>query len=562
MKSEQKTYQPPEFAGDIRLQLSRNESRPSINVASSLSRLSEDGVSRYPAVEQLRSLVAQFVDLEPERIVISAGGDQAIERVIRRHVSAERPFVLMHQPSFEMIDIYSTNCGGHVRKVDWLVGEFPVDQFSHEIDRQTAVVVLVTPNNPTGQAIPAAGVLQIAERAREHGAILLVDLAYVEFADTDPTRELAVHPNIAIVRTFSKAYGLAGLRVGYLIAPDAASARHYWAQTGPFPVSGPSLELACQAIRCPQMMEQNIRQVIRERTEMTDLLVQCGARPIASQANFVLAEFDDAAQIWNDFGQAGIAIRKFTGPAFLKNKLRITCPANAADYLHLAKCLLTITGTNLDFGSPVLPLDEPVEPAHVAENIQPRTASVSRKTKETDIQIEVNLDGNGQTQIATGIGFLDHMLTALAFHARFDLKLQCRGDLHIDDHHTAEDCALALGSAIDQALGPRSGIVRFGYAYAPLDEALARTVIDLSGRPWPEIHLAFEREMIGSIATENITHVFNSLGMSLRCSLHVDVIRGTNDHHRAEAAFKSLALALRKAVARTAGEVPSTKGVI
>ena len=142
------------------------------------------------------------------------------------------------------------------------------------------------------------------------------------------------------------------------------------------------------------------------------------------------------------------------------------------------------------------------------------------------------------------------------------MKLICDGDLEVDDHHTAEDCAIALGQAIDEALGPRKGIKRFGYAYAPLDEALARTVVDLSARPWPEIHLALEREMVGQWACENITHFFQSLAMTLRCSLHVDVLRGTNDHHRAEAAFKSMAKAFNQALTRVEGDVPSTKGVL
>jgi imidazoleglycerol phosphate dehydratase HisB len=176
--------------------------------------------------------------------------------------------------------------------------------------------------------------------------------------------------------------------------------------------------------------------------------------------------------------------------------------------------------------------------------------------------LAISLDGSGLIEIETGIGFLDHMLTALAFHAGFDLQLKCDGDLQVDDHHTAEDCALALGTAIDNALGKRSGIKRFGYAYAPLDESLARTVIDLSGRPWPEIHLNLEREMIGTWACENITHFFQSFAMTLKCSLHVDVLRGSNDHHRAEAAFKSCAKALREALTQTSGEVPSTKGVL
>jgi imidazoleglycerol phosphate dehydratase HisB len=206
--------------------------------------------------------------------------------------------------------------------------------------------------------------------------------------------------------------------------------------------------------------------------------------------------------------------------------------------------------------------DRPTPTAVTQEPKSNRTWSSNRETKETNIDLDLNLDGTGKIEIETGIGFLDHMLTALAFHSGMDLKLKCVGDLHVDDHHTAEDCALALGTAIDGALGKRTGIKRFGYAYAPLDEAMARTVIDLSGRPWPEIHLQLEREMVGTWACENITHFFQSFAMTLKCSLHVDVLRGTNDHHRAEAAFKSCAKALREALTRTEGEVPSTKGVL
>lgn len=192
-----------------------------------------------------------------------------------------------------------------------------------------------------------------------------------------------------------------------------------------------------------------------------------------------------------------------------------------------------------------------------------REASVERRTNETSIRVRLALDGDGRAQVETGLGFLDHMLTSLAKHARLDLELACEGDLEIDDHHTAEDCALALGQALDRALGDRRGIRRFGHAYAPLDEALARAVVDLSGRPWPEVSLGFRRETIGEIATENLTHFFQSLAIAGRMALHVDVLRGENDHHRAEAAFKALALALRDALAEDgSGEVPSTKGVL
>lgn len=154
------------------------------------------------------------------------------------------------------------------------------------------------------------------------------------------------------------------------------------------------------------------------------------------------------------------------------------------------------------------------------------------------------------------------MLETLARHSRFDLEIIADGDLDTDDHHTAEDCAIAIGQAIDEALGDRVGIVRFGYAYAPLDESLCRAVVDLSGRPWPEISIEFSRDKIGDVATENLIHFFRSLAMAARMSLHIDLIRGDNDHHKAEAAFKALALALRVAVSVTGDDVPSTKGTL
>jgi imidazoleglycerol-phosphate dehydratase len=192
-----------------------------------------------------------------------------------------------------------------------------------------------------------------------------------------------------------------------------------------------------------------------------------------------------------------------------------------------------------------------------------RIGTVERRTAETAVTVRLVLDGTGRAEIASGLGFLDHMLAALARHARFDLELTCEGDLEVDDHHTVEDCALALGSALDSALGERRGIRRFGFAFAPLDEALARVVVDLSGRPAPQVALGLRRERIGEVACENLAHFFRSFAVAGRMALHVDLERGENDHHRVEAAFKALALALRTAVSLDGSEdVPSTKGVL
>jgi imidazoleglycerol phosphate dehydratase HisB len=191
-----------------------------------------------------------------------------------------------------------------------------------------------------------------------------------------------------------------------------------------------------------------------------------------------------------------------------------------------------------------------------------RTATVTRGTSEVEVVVRLDLDGEGRSVVATGLGFLDHMLDTLARHGRLDLEMRASGDLAVDDHHTVEDCAIALGRAIDEALGDRAGITRFGHAYAPLDESLARAVVDLSGRPWPEIAIPFTRETLGQVATENLVHFLRSLAIEGRMALHVDLIRGDNDHHKAEAAFKAVALALRTAVSVTGDGVQSTKGIL
>ena len=191
-----------------------------------------------------------------------------------------------------------------------------------------------------------------------------------------------------------------------------------------------------------------------------------------------------------------------------------------------------------------------------------RSSELTRSTGETSVEVSLDIDGRGISEVRTGLGFLDHMITSLARHAHFDLRLSAAGDTKVDDHHTVEDCAILIGRALDEAVGERTGIKRFGYAYAPLDESLCRAVVDLSGRPWPEIQIPFTREMIGDVASENLIHFLRILASEGRMALHVDLLRGDNDHHKAESAFKAVAIALRQAVTVVADDVPSTKGVL
>jgi imidazoleglycerol-phosphate dehydratase len=192
-----------------------------------------------------------------------------------------------------------------------------------------------------------------------------------------------------------------------------------------------------------------------------------------------------------------------------------------------------------------------------------RSAAVKRKTKETDIAVSVDLDGTGKADIATGIGFFDHMIEQVARHSLIDISVEAKGDLHIDQHHTVEDVGIALGSALRQALGELKGITRYADVHVPMDEALARCAIDVSGRPYLVWRVAFTRGKIGDFDTELLREFFQALAQNAQIALHVETLYGRNNHHIAEACFKALARALGAAVAidpRQGGRIPSTKG--
>jgi imidazoleglycerol-phosphate dehydratase len=194
-----------------------------------------------------------------------------------------------------------------------------------------------------------------------------------------------------------------------------------------------------------------------------------------------------------------------------------------------------------------------------------RKAAVRRTTKETDVEAEIDLDGAGASSVATGIGFLDHMLDLLARHSRIDITVKAKGDLHVDHHHTTEDVGIALGQAVKRALGDMKGIARYADVHMPMDEALTRVAIDISGRPFLVFRPKFVRDKVGSFDTELVQEWFQAFAMNAGVTLHVETLYGGNDHHIAESCFKGLARALRAAVAvdpRAADEVPSTKGML
>lgn len=535
-------YAPPQPETAIDLNLAKNEG--SLPSAKLLRTLTPDVLRAYPDNAALEAALAQAFGLTPRQVLITAGADEALDRICRAYLPGRE--LLVATPTFVMLPRYAALAGGTQVEVPWLNGPFPRAELLAQVSAQTGVVAVVSPNNPTGLAASADD-LRALSAAAPH-ALLLVDAAYAEFGE-DLTSVALTLPNAVVTRTFSKAWGLAGLRVGYTLGPPELIDVLRRAGS-PFPVSGPSLALAGAALRDPARRDAYVAQVRRERTALAALARDLGAEAQPGQGNFVLIRGVDASATTDGFARQGIAIRRFPDVPGLEAAVRITCPGDPAVFARVEQALRAALGQGPDAPRP-------------APTSSRRVASVERTTKETSIALTLDLDGTGEAEVSTGIGFLDHMLSALARHARFDLRLTCAGDLEVDDHHTAEDCALALGAALDQALGERRGIARFGSALAPLDEALVRAVVDLSGRPHPAIDLPFRRERLGRLATENVVHVFQSLAIAARCALHVDLLKGENDHHKAEAAFKAVALALRQAVASDGdARIPSTKGVL
>jgi imidazoleglycerol-phosphate dehydratase len=281
---------------------------------------------------------------------------------------------------------------------------------------------------------------------------------------------------------------------------------------------------------------------VAELDRMAKALRAAGLDVADSCANFLLVDVGEpAAGVSKRLLDQGLVVRTFADPA-LSTHIRIS-PATIAD----DDVLLAALGAQA----------APSAPAAEA-----RVGAAERRTAETDVLCRVALDGGGRAAVATGIGMLDHMLTALAAHSLIDVELHCTGDLWVDEHHTVEDVAIVLGQALDAALGDRAGIARFGDARAPLDEALAHATVDLGGRGVSAIELPFAGERIGVLPGSLVPHFFDTLARSGRIGIHISGA-GVDDHHVLEAAFKALARALRAAVAldeRRAGAIPSTKG--
>jgi histidinol-phosphate/aromatic aminotransferase/cobyric acid decarboxylase-like protein/imidazoleglycerol phosphate dehydratase HisB len=372
-------------------------------------------------------------------------------------------------------------------------------------DDDPVLTFVCRPENPTGtlDAIPDA-------------RPLAVDEAYYEYAD-DPGAVGLIDDDVVVIRTFSKVFALAGARIGYALAsPDVAAELN--ARQSPAPVSTLSVALALAALASPP----DVRPVIEERDRLAAELRNLGYAPVPSRANFVYVPVEDPQTVGEQLLAAGCVVRVFS------EAIRISVRDREDDDLVLA----ALAG----------------EPRR-----QHRRTRHVRATAETTLRIRLALDGASRVRVATGAGLYDHFLEQLAFHAGFDLVLEGSGDLETGDHHTAEDAAIALGEALDRALGDRKGIARYGDAAVVMDDARASAVVDLGGRRHAKVDIDPDPGLA--------THMLASFADNARLALHVESM-GDDAHHVAEAAFKATGRALRAAIRSESDVLPSTKGVM
>lgn len=340
-----RAYRPPSADPRVDLWLDANEG-PALDdgAMDALAALSPEVLRRYPDADVLERLIAERHGIAAERVVVTNGGDDAIDRLCRVTLEPGRVLV-QHTPSFAMIEHSARLAGARVVGVPWFGGAFPVEALVERISDETGLVALVSPNNPTGGVIETPDLLRVVDAAGRvcdgAGAAALVDLAYVEFADVNPTRALLDQPNVVMVRTLSKAFGLAGLRVGYAIAP-AGIAELLRAAGGPYPVSGVSLAVAAAALERCDTRRAAIERVRFERARLIEQIPKIGFEALVSQANFVLMRCVDAARVHASLLERGISVRAFRSSPVLRDALRITLPGEPVAFDRLLTALRAI----------------------------------------------------------------------------------------------------------------------------------------------------------------------------------------------------------------------------
>ena len=499
-------------------------------------------LSRYPEQQPvaLQDAICRWLDVSSRHITITRGADEAIDCLIRAFCVPGKDNIVICPPTFAMYAQSATLQNAEVREAR-LDNKFDLDVklIKQTTDKNTKIIFVCSPNNPTANLMTRARILQLCADYADT-ALIVVDETYVEFADSESVVPcLDAHANLVVLRTLSKSHAAAGLRCGVAVARSDVTGL-LQKVLAPYPLAQPVVDAALTILSAPSqaVLAAKRRDIVARREEVAAALAACPdiVELLPSDANYLLVRVKDAADLCNKCRKSGIILRNQSHQPGLENSVRVSIGSHEDMQAFIA----VVKG-------------ETPEP-----RTDQRVGTVIRKTNETAISVRVNLDAVAPVRIRTGIGFYDHMLDQIAKHGGFSLEIECDGDLHIDAHHSVEDCAIALGQAIRQALGDKRGIGRYGF-FLPMDESQVKVALDFGGRFYLDFKADFPESHVGDLPTDMVPHVFYSLAENMQANLHI-AVTGENTHHIVEACFKGFGRAMRQAIRRDGDEMPSTKG--
>lgn len=502
------------------------------------------GLARYPMQQppELVSAVCGWLDIASRNLTITRGADEAIDCLMRAFCVPAEDNIIICPPTFAMYAQSAMLQGVEVRKVPLAEGfALDSDGILAGVDDNTKMVFVCSPNNPTANLMDREAVTGLC-RALAGRALVVVDETYIDYAESDSMADaLESFANLVVLRTLSKSHAAAGLRCGMAVARrDVTELLHK--VLAPYPLPQPVVQAALTILK-----PENQKRLAARRDEIVarrDAFAASatgikGVRQILpTDANYLLMIVDDADALCARAAKSGYILRNQSHQPGLEGAIRVSIGTED----EMEGLLAILRGEALCISA------------------EERVASHVRKTSETAISVAVNLDRKVPVKIDTGVGFYDHMLDQIAKHAGFSLQLECDGDLHIDPHHTIEDCAIALGVALRAALGDKRGIGRYGFCL-PMDESLVTVALDLSGRYYLDFKAEFPADHVGDLPTDMIEHIFRSLAENMQANLHI-AVEGENAHHMVEACFKGFARALRQAIRQDGADLPSTKGML
>lgn len=503
-------------------------------------------LARYSAQQpaSLTRIFCDWLDVSSRNLTITRGADEAIDCLLRAFCSPGIDNVIICPPTFAMYAQSAMLQGValHEAPLDAAFG-LNLAAIEKVADDATKIIFICSPNNPTATVMDSAAIATLC-RIFAGKALVVVDETYIEFA-VDRAESLIPmledYANLVILRTLSKSHAAAGIRCGCSVAAGDVTAV-LQKVLAPYPIPQPVVAAVASIMtpRNQQRLAEKRRDIVVRRGAFSTALAAVDGviEVMPSDANFVLVRVRDADAFCAVARDSGIILRNQSHQPGLKDTVRISI-GSTAEMDRLLQALTGVTATDPRPG---------------------RTQKIVRKTSETAISVEVDLDKAGPIHISTGVGFYDHMLDQIAKHGGFALTLECEGDLHIDPHHTIEDCAIALGQALRGALGTKRGIGRYGFCL-PMDEALVTVALDMGGRFHLDFKADFTATHVGDLPTDMVPHVFYSLAENLQANLHI-AVTGENCHHMVEACFKGFGRALRQSIRLEGSEMPSTKGTL